>query len=52
MPEMESILSLPGFEVRSVEGHNPVVIKARYTGRVRALHQKTGQSPQLGLEVE
>lgn len=34
MPGMESILCLPGFEVQSVEGLNPVFIKARYLGRV------------------
>jgi len=34
MPGMESILCVPGFEVQSVVGLNPVVIRARYVGRV------------------
>ena len=32
--EMEGIVNLPGYEVLKVEGANPVVIHARYTGAV------------------
>lgn len=35
MPQlMEGILNLPDYEVLSIEGNNPVVITARYVGRV------------------
>jgi transposase len=33
--EMDGILNLPGYEVVNIEGVNPVVIRARYTGAVR-----------------
>ena len=36
MPQQsEGILNLPGYEVLSIEGNSPVILRARYTGRVQ-----------------